>query len=106
MLHRNRQLISGMSLVLGINLLVAIPVIILIKTYPEKFYSMYSPLFWYVSVPLFGLISLTQFIYISPMLIWLLAKQQTEFIKGVLIGTVITFLLNGGGCFLVAVWVS
>lgn len=104
--HTNRQLILGMSLVLGINLLVAIPLAILIKLFPEKFYSMYSPLFWYVSIPFFGLISLTQFVYISPMIIWLLAKQQTEFMKGVLLGAVITFFLNGGGCFLVAVWVG
>ena len=104
--HGNRKLISGMSLVLAINLFLAIPVGILIKTFPEKFYSMYSPLFWYVSLPFFGLISLTQFVYISPLIIWLLGKQQTEFMKGVLIGAVITFFLNGGGCFLVAVWVG
>ena len=46
-----------------------------------------------------ALISITQLIYVSPTLIWLWRRQQFALEKGVVIGAIITVLLNGG-CYL------
>ena len=44
-------------------------------------------------------ISITQLIYVIPILIWLRRRQQFALEKGVTIGAIITVLLNGG-CYL------
>jgi hypothetical protein len=44
-------------------------------------------------------ISIVQLIYGIPTMLWLRRRQQFALMKGVIIGTVITALLNGG-CFL------
>jgi hypothetical protein len=44
-------------------------------------------------------ISIVQLIYGIPAMLWLRRRQQFALMKGVIIGTVITALLNGG-CFL------
>jgi hypothetical protein len=45
------------------------------------------------------LIGITQLIYVVPLCLWLRRRRQFETAKGVIIGAVITFLLNGS-CFL------
>jgi hypothetical protein len=45
-------------------------------------------------------ISITQLIYIIPVIIWLNRRGQFALKKGVIIGAVITALLNGG-CYLI-----
>jgi hypothetical protein len=45
-------------------------------------------------------ISITQLIYIIPVIIWLNRRRQFALKKGVIIGAVITALLNGG-CYLI-----
>ncbi len=44
-------------------------------------------------------ISITQLIYVIPVIIWLRRRQQLALNKGVIIGAVLTALLNGG-CYL------
>jgi hypothetical protein len=44
-------------------------------------------------------ISLTQLIYVIPLCLWLRQRRQFDTLKGVIIGAVITVLLNGS-CFL------
>lgn len=52
---------------------------------------------------IFGLfvyaIGLSQFIYAIPLVIWLYQRQKWGLMKGVIIGAVLTALLNGGGLF-------
>ena len=45
-------------------------------------------------------ISITQLIYVIPLIIWLNRRRQFALKKGVIIGAVLTALLNGG-CYLV-----
>ncbi len=45
-------------------------------------------------------ISITQLIYVIPVIIWLNRQRQFALKKGVIIGAVITALLNGG-CYLI-----
>lgn len=45
-------------------------------------------------------ISITQLIYVIPVIIWLNRRRQFALKKGVIIGAVITALLNGG-CYLI-----
>ena len=47
---------------------------------------------------LFG-IGISQWLYVTPLLIWLRRRQKMGLFKGVLIGALLTMLLNGG-CFL------
>ena len=44
-------------------------------------------------------ISITQLLYVVPLIFWTSAKGRYDTMKGVIIGAVITLLLNGG-CFL------
>ncbi|MBD0345125.1 MAG: hypothetical protein ICV63_09955 [Coleofasciculus sp. Co-bin14] len=45
---------------------------------------------------------MTQFIYVIPVVLWLKRQQRWGLMKGIIIGAVLTALLNGG-CWL---WVS
>jgi hypothetical protein len=47
-----------------------------------------------------AVISITQLIYVIPVIIWLNRRRQFALKKGVIIGAVITALLNGG-CYLI-----
>ena len=47
---------------------------------------------------IFG-IGITQLLYVVPLCIWLHRRGRADTAKGVIIGAVLTFLLNGG-CFL------
>ena len=47
-------------------------------------------------------IGITQLIYVIPLCLWLRQRERFDTIKGVIIGAVITMLLNGG-CFLTGV---
>jgi hypothetical protein len=101
--NRTQPLISGIYTVLGINLVLAIPVFILMQAFPSQFNNINSGVFWFVAVPFFWLLGLTQLIYVIPLVIWLLFRGQMEVMKGVLIGAIITGILNGGGCYLLMV---
>ena len=46
------------------------------------------------------LIGISQWLYVIPMLIWLRRRQKRDVFIGVLIGALLTMLLNGG-CFLI-----
>lgn len=53
---------------------------------------------------IFG-IGLAQLFYVIPVVIWLNRRQEWGRMKGVIIGAVLTALLNGG-CFLWIFWMS
>ena len=48
---------------------------------------------------IFG-IGVAQLIYIIPLIIYLVSRQAWALMKGVIIGAILTVLLNGGGWFL------
>ena len=52
-----------------------------------------------VSFFAFFRIGITQWLYVIPLLIWLQRRERWGLFKGVLIGALLTMLLNGG-CFL------
>lgn len=86
----------------GILLLFAIHVLALLAIYALSFvlqdiYGGYTALgVWFLG---FGGFSIWQLLYVIPISIWLYRKRKRLMMKGVIIGAVITFLLNGG-CFL------
>ena len=53
---------------------------------------------WLFRIAVFGSIgiSITQLLYVIPVIIWLHIRRQFALTKGVIIGAVITALLNGG----------
>ncbi len=57
-----------------------------------------SWLYWLYPIALYGSmgISITQLLYVIPVLIWLERRQKWGLMKGVIIGAVLTALLNGG----------
>lgn len=59
----------------------------------------YNTTFFIIPILISGGISITQLIYVIPVMIWLRKRQQLALNKGVIIGAVITALLNGG-CYL------
>ena len=102
-MFRQNQLASGILLVLGINfILVAIGFILSIIFEQTSNTSSTNLGLLLIIVPFCWLIGLGQFLYIIPLIIWLARQRQGESIKGVIIGAVITILLNGGGCFLLS----
>ncbi|AFZ15304.1 hypothetical protein Cri9333_4523 [Crinalium epipsammum PCC 9333] len=95
MTRRNEFLgvVLGILGVLGINLLV----FILLLFYTINNYPIEStpPAFLFGSC-------LYQLLYVIPAIIWLKREQRWGLMKGIIIGAVITALLNGG-CFLMLV---
>ena len=57
-----------------------------------------------LAIALLG-IGIAQLVYVVPMIIWLYRQRKWELMKGVIIGAVITALLNGG-CWLLfaSIW--
>ncbi|HBE20794.1 MAG TPA: hypothetical protein DEG17_00935 [Cyanobacteria bacterium UBA11149] len=57
-------------------------------------------LFWNIFIMLFGItipiIGIVQFLYVIPLAIHLKRKEKIGIVKGVIIGAIITILLNGG----------
>ncbi len=87
-----RQTITGAFCILIINGLVfGIGYLLAYYNYPNWLFI--------VGVWLAIGISIVQLIYGIPAMLWLRRRQQFALMKGVIIGTVITALLNGG-CFL------
>ncbi len=86
----------------GILLLFIIHIFTLLAIYAlslilQELYGGYTALgVWLLG---FGCFSLWQLLYVIPICIWLKRKRKPLVMKGVIIGAVITFLLNGG-CFL------
>jgi hypothetical protein len=72
------------------------------QTYQYR--SVDGPLSWLYNIAIFGSmgISITQLLYVIPVIIWLDIRRQFALTKGVIIGAVITALLNGG-CWLLLI---
>lgn len=63
-----------------------------------NFFSSLSNLLILFLYAVFG-IGLTQFLYVVPLCFWLRKRERFDTMKGVMIGAVLTLLLNGS-CFL------
>lgn len=97
-MHENLGIVIGILLILGINLGLFVFLwffaIILATGYPfNNVIRDYA--FDLLSFAVKG-IGLVQFTYVTPILFWLKRQQKRGLIKGVIIGAVITILLNGG----------
>ena len=56
-----------------------------------------------MAVHFFWMIGLIQLLYVISLIIWLIFRIQMEVMKGVLIGAILTGILNGSGCYLLMV---
>lgn len=89
-----RDILSGVFLLLGLH--IAVIAILAVITYLlNSFTNILIQILFYA---VFG-IGLFQLLYMIPVVIWLNRKQEWGLMKGVIIGAVLTALLNGG-CFL------
>ena len=95
--QRNLEFFWGIFLILSINIVVMILLWVLVF---EKYVKAIGggDLVTY-SIFAFG-IDIGQIIYILPLLVWLDILQKGEFIKGVIIGALLTALINFGCCYL------
>ncbi|MBD2004144.1 MULTISPECIES: hypothetical protein [Cyanophyceae] len=90
------QIVLGFLLLLVIHIaVIAILALITYKTRKSGGSSIIEPI-WLISVFYIGLF---QTLYVIPLVIWLQLQGRWGLMKGVIIGAVITALLNGG-CFL------
>lgn len=92
------KILSGFFLVIGLHISAFLAGGIIGSI--SSFLGIYS----IASILLFSAlgIGITQLIYIIPLIIWLIRKRKWGLMKGVIIGAVLTLLLNGG-CWL---WVA
>ncbi len=91
------QNILGSFCIIVINAVIwGIAFLLATRTYPSSFFIIGL----WVAVG----IGLVQLIYVIPVIVWLRRRRQFAFMKGVIIGAVLTALANGG-CFLIP-WIS
>jgi hypothetical protein len=93
---RNLDLFWGIFIVLSINIVVMF--LLCPPVLSRKHHLSIDTLASYFNLAV--KIDLGQLIYILPLIIWLTYLQKREFMKGVIIGAVITVLINFGGCYL------
>lgn len=93
---RNLDLFWGILLVLSINIVVMI--LLWPPVLSRKHHLSIDTLASYFNLAV--KIDFGQLLYLLPLIIWLTYLQKREFMKGVIIGAVITVLINFGGCYL------
>lgn len=91
-----RRVIQGILLLIGMHAL-AILIIFAISYILQMIYGGYTILGFFFAL---GGLFLLQLLYVIPVCIWLKRKRKNFIVKGVIIGAVITALVNGG-CFLI-----
>ncbi|MEP0770716.1 hypothetical protein NDA06_15680 [Trichocoleus sp. ST-U1] len=96
------EMISGIFLVLGIHILVWI-ILEFLSFIIVNLLSIYS-IAQILAILIFS-IGLSQLLYVVPIIFWLRRQQRWGLMKGVIIGAVLTALLNGG-CWLLILSVS
>jgi len=91
------SIVYGILLLLGMHFLAAIVIFVVGLL---VFYLTYSP-YIYFEIWIGGAAGffLLQLLYVIPLILWLRRRQYLGMMKGVIIGAVITALLNGS-CFL------
>ena len=96
------EIIGGIFLLLGIHTLVFV-VLVFLSFILASLFAFYTvtPI-WGMSISLIGL---SQFLYVIPIIFWLRRQQRWGLMKGVIIGAVLTALLNGG-CWLIIISAS
>ena len=96
------EIIGGIFLLLGIHTLV-FGFFVFLSSILASLFSFYTvtPI-WGMSISLIGL---SQFLYVIPIIFWLRRQQRWGLMKGVIIGAVLTVLLNGG-CWLIIISAS
>ncbi len=95
-------MISGIFLVLGIHILVWI-ILEFLSFIIVNLLSIYS-IAQILAILIFS-IGLSQLLYVVPIIFWLRRQQRWGLMKGVIIGAVLTALLNGG-CWILILSVS
>ncbi|WP_190414502.1 hypothetical protein [Coleofasciculus sp. FACHB-125] len=96
------EMISGIFLVLGIHILVWI-ILEFLSFIIVNLLSIYS-IAQILAILIFS-IGLSQLLYVVPIIFWLRRQQRWGLMKGVIIGAVLTALLNGG-CWILILSVS
>ncbi|MFE1745667.1 hypothetical protein [Coleofasciculus sp. H7-2] len=86
-------MISGIFLLLGIHILV-FAVLGFLSSIIANLFAIYTVV-QILAISIFY-IGLSQFLYVIPIIFWLIRQQRWGLMKGVIIGAVLTALLNGG----------
>ncbi|AOY79365.1 hypothetical protein BJP36_04970 [Moorena producens JHB] len=94
-INPTRELLSGIFILFGIHI-IAITIVIVVLWFinliiPSVGYQLNT----FAALSLMG-IGISQLIYVIPLIIRLKQQQRWEVMKGVIIGAVLTALLNGG----------
>jgi nitrate reductase NapE component len=89
-------IISGMALLLAFHMIFAMILIVIFVISSAAFAQAYGGIVWIF--PIFG-IGLAQLLYVVPACIYFHRQGHSMLVQGMLIGAVITALLNGG-CYL------
>lgn len=102
--NNNTEIILGIVLLLGMHPVALCLLYLLVYLVSIISRAIPTPLGTYLSsdygwLVLFLVPGLTQLFYVIPVVFWFRRQQQWGLMKGVIIGAVITALLNGG-CFL------
>lgn len=87
-----------LSITLNITAIVLLNLLIFILTLGEGLKAQYDFVYWYI---LYG-VSVYQFLYVFPVIFWLKNTRRFEVMKGLIMGTIMTFLLMGSCFVLVA----
>ena len=91
-MNQVQQIILGSLGVIIINIMIsALGIYIALQTYMTGIFP--------VAVLIVAAIGIVQLLYVMPIIIWLRRRQQFALVKGVIIGAVITALVNGA-CYL------
>lgn len=96
------EVFSGIALLFAFHVMALIAIFVvtglgslLVSLLRSNFYGLSSVWIW----PVFG-IGVTQLMYVIPACIYYRRRRRFNLVKGIIIGAILTALLNGG-CFLV-----
>ncbi len=96
-----KGVLLGFFLLIGLNIIAGYVLFALIFLISAVSESIHSPLLNFLIsdyryLVLLAVPGLTQLIYVIPLVLWLKKRERWGLMKGVIIGAVITALLNGG----------
>ena len=97
-INERKGIVSGIFLLIGLHIAALIVEIIVLFLYIsvvrniEKNYYLGLVIIW----SFFGFLGIAQLIYVIPAIVILRRRRNFTLVKGVIIGAVVTALLNGG----------
>jgi hypothetical protein len=94
--NENGNILLGMLLLVGMHILLGLLIcliLFIISVVPTPISGNYN---WLPLLFILAGIGISQLLYVVPVSLWLKSQRRFGLMKGVIIGAVITVLLNGG----------